>query len=93
MKRETEVSVVFSCITSHNDQLYMMAILPTLQEDRYKKFSSYKNKKMLWHGTSIAVAAAILKGGLRIMPHSGGRVGKGIYFASEAAKSLGYSKS
>ena len=26
------------------------------------------------------------------MPHSGGRVGKGIYFASEAGKSLGYSK-
>jgi len=34
--------------------------------------------------------AAILKGGLRIMPHSGGRVGKGIYFASENSKSAGY---
>jgi hypothetical protein len=30
---------------------------------------------------------AILKTGLRIMPHSGGRVGKGIYFASENGKS------
>ncbi|TKC41924.1 hypothetical protein EI555_002135, partial [Monodon monoceros] len=28
--------------------------------------------------------------GLRIMPHSGGRVGKGIYFASENSKSDGY---
>ena len=34
--------------------------------------------------------AAILALGLRIMPHSGGRVGKGIYFASENSKSVGY---
>ena len=34
--------------------------------------------------------AAILKSGLRIMPHSGGRVGSGIYFASENSKSAGY---
>lgn len=40
----------------------------------------------------MAVVAAILKSGLRIMPHSGGRVGKGIYFASENAKSAGYGK-
>ena len=26
------------------------------------------------------------------MPHSGGRVGRGIYFASENAKSAGYGK-
>ncbi|VDP81954.1 unnamed protein product [Echinostoma caproni] len=31
-----------------------------------------------------------MKTGLRIMPHSGGLVGKGIYFASQAAKSMGY---
>jgi len=36
------------------------------------------------------VVVAILKSGLRIMPHSGGRVGKGIYFASENGKSSGY---
>jgi poly [ADP-ribose] polymerase len=44
----------------------------------------------LWHGTNVAVVVAILKTGLRIMPHSGGRVGKGIYFASENSKSAGY---
>ena len=33
----------------------------------------------MWHGTNVAVVVAILKTGLRIMPHSGGRVGKGIY--------------
>uniref|UniRef100_A0A0B7A0B7 Poly [ADP-ribose] polymerase n=1 Tax=Arion vulgaris TaxID=1028688 RepID=A0A0B7A0B7_9EUPU len=47
-------------------------------------------RKLLWHGTSVAVVAAILKSGLRIMPHSGGRVGRGIYFASENNKSAGY---
>lgn len=29
------------------------------------------NRKLLWHGTNVAVVAAIMKGGLRIMPHSG----------------------
>jgi poly [ADP-ribose] polymerase len=43
----------------------------------------------LWHGTDVAVVVAILKSGLRIMPHSGGRVGAGIYFASENGKSAG----
>lgn len=38
----------------------------------------------------MAVVAAILTSGLHIMPHSGGRVGKGIYFASENSKSAGY---
>ncbi|XP_067685164.1 protein mono-ADP-ribosyltransferase PARP3-like [Haliotis asinina] len=57
------------------------------------RFSSHKtvdNRKLLWHGTNVAVVAAILKSGLRIMPHSGGRVGRGIYFASENGKSAGY---
>ena len=40
----------------------------------------------------MAVVVAILKSGLRIMPHSGGRVGRGIYFASEHAKSAAYGK-
>lgn len=57
---------------------------------RYKTHDKLGNRKLLWHGTSVAVVAAILKGGLRIMPHSGGRVGAGIYFASENGKSAGY---
>jgi hypothetical protein len=55
----------------------------------FKEHSSIANRKLLWHGTSVAVVAAILKTGLRIMPHSGGRVGRGIYFASENGKSAG----
>jgi hypothetical protein len=48
------------------------------------------NRQLLWHGTNVAVVVAIMNSGLRIMPHSGGRVGKGIYFASESSKSSGY---
>lgn len=62
------------------------------QADRFSEHKTLGNRKLLWHGTNVAVVAAILKGGLRIMPHSGGRVGKGIYFASENSKSAGYGK-
>ena len=57
---------------------------------RFKEHSSITNRKLLWHGTNVAVVVAILKTGLRIMPHSGGRVGRGIYFASENGKSADY---
>lgn len=58
--------------------------------DRFKSHDAIKHRKLLWHGTNVAVVAAILKAGLRIMPHSGGLVGRGIYFASEHAKSSWY---
>jgi len=61
-----------------------------LQGKRFAANDSLSNRKLLWHGTGVAVVAAILKSGLRIMPHSGGRVGRGIYFASENSKSAGY---
>ncbi|XP_029288721.1 protein mono-ADP-ribosyltransferase PARP3-like [Cottoperca gobio] len=58
--------------------------------ERFSENDGLENRRLLWHGTNIAVVAAILKSGLRIMPHSGGRVGSGIYFASENRKSAGY---
>lgn len=58
--------------------------------DRFQAHCKMGNRRLLWHGTNVAVVAAILTSGLRIMPHSGGRVGKGIYFASENSKSAGY---
>ncbi|MEQ2187409.1 hypothetical protein GOODEAATRI_004475 [Goodea atripinnis] len=61
--------------------------------ERFSENDSLENRRLLWHGTNIAVVAAILKSGLRIMPHSGGRVGSGIYFASENAKSISYDPS
>lgn len=68
---------------------YHFPLFPA-QEDRFKAHSKLNNRRLLWHGTNVAVVAAILTSGLRIMPHSGGRVGKGIYFASENSKSAGY---
>lgn len=62
------------------------------EADRVKPHDKILNRKLLWHGTNVAVVAAILKSGLRIMPHSGGRVGRGIYFASENGKSSGYTR-
>jgi poly [ADP-ribose] polymerase len=58
--------------------------------DRFTAHEDIKERKLLWHGTNVAVVAAILGSGLRIMPHSGGRVGKGIYLASENGKSVFY---
>ncbi|XP_041318849.1 protein mono-ADP-ribosyltransferase PARP3 isoform X3 [Pyrgilauda ruficollis] len=60
------------------------------QDERFKAHDLLEHRRLLWHGTNVAVVAAILKSGLRIMPHSGGRVGKGIYFASENSKSACY---
>jgi len=57
---------------------------------RFAVHDKLDNRKLLWHGTNVAVIVAILSSGLRIMPHSGGRVGRGIYFASENSKSAGY---
>jgi len=57
---------------------------------RFQAHEDVGNRRLLWHGTNVAVVVAILKTGLRIMPHSGGRVGRGIYFASENSKSANY---
>jgi poly [ADP-ribose] polymerase 2/3/4 len=58
--------------------------------ERFAAHDHIAERKLLWHGTNVAVVAAILGSGLRIMPHAGGRVGKGIYLASENGKSVGY---
>jgi poly [ADP-ribose] polymerase 2/3/4 len=62
------------------------------EDMRFKSHSDIENRKLLWHGTRIEVVAAILDGGLRIMPHSGGRVGKGLYLACEQGKSAAYTR-
>eukprot|EP00957_Ditylum_brightwellii_P081194 6177039-Ditylum_brightwellii.AAC.1 len=60
------------------------------ESERFAKHSKMSNRRLLWHGTNVAVVAAILKSGLRIMPHSGGRVGRGIYLADQHEKSAWY---
>ncbi len=60
------------------------------EAQRFAKHDKISNRKLLWHGTNIGVVVAICASGLRIMPHSGGRVGSGIYLASENGKSACY---
>jgi len=70
--------------------LDVFAVKRESEPQRFSEHSDIVERKLLWHGTNVAVLVAILSTGLRIMPHSGGRVGKGIYFASENSKSAGY---
>uniref|UniRef100_A0A9J2QBA2 Poly [ADP-ribose] polymerase n=1 Tax=Ascaris lumbricoides TaxID=6252 RepID=A0A9J2QBA2_ASCLU len=54
------------------------------ESDRFAVNDSIKERKLLWHGTNVAVVAAILKSGLRIMPHSvGPSKNIGIMFLNE----------
>jgi len=80
-------------IASSSSHLKLKALYTVDRDGEKKRFDDHKdldNRKLLWHGTSVCVVSAILKTGLRIMPHSGGRVGRGIYSASENSKSAGY---
>jgi len=79
--------------TKGDRNLKLLDVFKVNRHSEGKRFSDHAetgNRRLLWHGTNVAVVVAILKTGLRIMPHSGGRVGRGIYFASENAKSANY---
>lgn len=82
--------------TKDKNHYYKPEILDVFRLDRtgegarFAAHEDFAERKLLWHGTNVAVVAAICGTGLRIMPHSGGRVGKGIYFASENGKSIQY---
>jgi poly [ADP-ribose] polymerase len=82
--------------TKDKNHYYKPEILDVFRLDRkgeaqrFAAHDDYAERKLFWHGTNVAVVAAICGTGLRIMPHSGGRVGKGIYFASENGKSIQY---
>lgn len=91
---EEEFSVIknyFDATKPNNLKLLEVYRIDRSKEgDRYKSHDDIDHRRMLWHGTNVAVVVAILKSGLRIMPHSGGRVGRGIYFASQLEKSAYY---
>ncbi|XP_047307874.1 poly [ADP-ribose] polymerase 2-like [Impatiens glandulifera] len=64
------------------------------EDDRYKKFSSTKNRMLLWHGSRLTNWTGILSQGLRIAPPeapvNGYMFGKGVYFADMFSKSANY---
>jgi poly [ADP-ribose] polymerase len=74
--------------------LDMWAVDREGEGERFDEHEDLDNRKLLWHGTNVAVVAAILKSGRRIMPTaaSGSRVGRGIYLASESGKSAMYTR-
>ncbi|XP_067159689.1 protein mono-ADP-ribosyltransferase PARP3 isoform X6 [Apteryx mantelli] len=88
-----EYKLIKNYVTQTGNKLQILNIWEVVREgedELFKAHNHLEHRRLLWHGTNVAVIAAILKSGLRIMPHSGGRVGKGIYFASENSKSAGY---
>ncbi|XP_009904592.1 protein mono-ADP-ribosyltransferase PARP3 [Dryobates pubescens] len=88
-----EYQLIQNYVTQTGHNLHILNIWRVArdgEDERFKVHDLLEHRRLLWHGTNVAVVAAILKSGLRIMPHSGGRVGKGIYFASENSKSAGY---
>ncbi|XP_068014046.1 protein mono-ADP-ribosyltransferase PARP3 isoform X3 [Melanerpes formicivorus] len=88
-----EYQLIQNYVTQTGHNLHILNIWRVArdgEDERFKVHDLLEPRRLLWHGTNVAVVAAILKSGLRIMPHSGGRVGKGIYFASENSKSAGY---
>lgn len=94
--REFEVINRYVESTTEQSNIKLLEVWSVDRHGEASRFSAHddiQERKLLWHGTNVAVVAAILKSGLRIMPHSGGRVGKGIYLASEQAKSAGYVRS
>ncbi|URE08762.1 hypothetical protein MUK42_23984 [Musa troglodytarum] len=62
--------------------------------ERYGKFSSTKNRMLLWHGSRLTNWTGILSQGLRIAPPeapvTGYMFGKGVYFADMFSKSANY---
>jgi hypothetical protein len=58
---------------------------------RYSEFDKVENRKLLWHGTNVAVVAAILKGGMRIMPHTGGEFCCAFFFSYTCLSHVGHS--
>ncbi|XXG84261.1 hypothetical protein AAC387_Pa10g1812 [Persea americana] len=64
------------------------------EDERFQKFSSIKNRMLLWHGSRLTNWAGILSQGLRIAPPeapvTGYMFGKGVYFADMFSKSANY---
>ena len=56
-------------ICEHSTEIY--SVNRHDEDKRFEEHDQIENRRLLWHGTSVAVVAAILGSGLRIMPHSG----------------------
>ncbi|XP_061339223.1 poly [ADP-ribose] polymerase 2-like [Gastrolobium bilobum] len=83
--------------THSNYTVDIVRIFRTSREgeaERFRKFSSTKNRMLLWHGSWLTNWTGILSQGLRIAPPeapvTGYMFGKGVYFADMFSKSANY---
>uniref|UniRef100_A0A6B2KXW8 Poly [ADP-ribose] polymerase n=1 Tax=Arcella intermedia TaxID=1963864 RepID=A0A6B2KXW8_9EUKA len=98
--KDEEWTRIFNYVknTSENQDLKICHIYKLNRDGEKALFSNHDSvtyRKLLWHGSCVSVFGSILSTGLKIMPHSGGRVGSGLYFAdmfSKSANYLGYSQ-
>ncbi|XP_047966104.1 poly [ADP-ribose] polymerase 2 isoform X2 [Salvia hispanica] len=64
------------------------------ESKQFEKFTSTKNRMLLWHGSRLTNWMGILSQGLRIAPpeapSTGYMFGKGVYFADMFSKSANY---
>ena len=64
--------------------IYIIYLIVTIEEEQFLCQQVWQQKVIVAEHKWLVVVAAILKSGLRIMPHRGR---KDIYFASENSKS------
>ncbi|XP_075369935.1 protein mono-ADP-ribosyltransferase PARP3 isoform X2 [Mycteria americana] len=82
-----EYQLIQNDVTQTGHKLHILNIWQVARDGEDERFEAHdllEHRRLLWHSTNVAGVAAILKNGLRIVPHSGGHVGKGIYFASNS---------
>eukprot|EP00891_Asterochloris_glomerata_P009128 jgi/Astpho2/9128/Aster-x1563 len=88
---EQEYQIIDQCMKATSSNLQLLDLWKVNRRGEGKAFQAHAhldNRRLLWHGTNFATVAAVLKAGLRIMPHASGRVGRGLYmvmFLAEAA--------
>ncbi|XP_071232772.1 protein mono-ADP-ribosyltransferase PARP3-like [Salvelinus alpinus] len=62
------------------------------EAERFRENDNLENRRLLWHGTNVAMVAVILNGGLysHFMPQSDAPAYAAPYFASEISNSANY---
>ncbi|XP_055324089.1 poly [ADP-ribose] polymerase-like [Sitodiplosis mosellana] len=81
----------------HEDKIEVLDVLEVVrhgEESRFEPFKNFKNRTLLWHGSSLTNFVGILSTGLKLAPPDviihGKAFGNGIYFADAVAKSSHY---
>lgn len=93
-----DIAKIKSCLGSCNDKFYQAwKVTNNITQDKFNRFIKEEhidNIKLLWHGSRNENWWSIVNSGLVLKPTNavitGKMFGYGIYFATKARKSLGY---